>query len=72
VSVYLMGYGLMVFCMEFIRLDSQKIMGSNFSVEHIVAAVLFLAGVIILYDQIHKYRMLLKAQPKNMTTGKNK
>jgi len=71
-SVYLMGYGLMVFCMEFIRLDSQKIFESSFSVEHIVAAVLFLSGLTILWDQIHKYRILMKAQPKNLPTGKSK
>ena len=71
-AVYLMGYGLMVFCMEFIRLDSQKIMGSYFSIEHIVAAVLFLAGLTVLLDQVHKYRLVEKAQPKNLSAGKNK
>ena len=71
-SVYLMGYGLMVFCMEFIRLDSQKILGSGFSVEHIVATVLFLFGLTILLDQIHKYRVVAKAQPKNLPAGKSK
>ena len=71
-AVYLMGYGLMVFCMEFIRLDSQKIMGSYFSIEHIVAAVLFLAGLTVLLDQVHKYRLVEKAQPKNLPAGKNK
>jgi len=71
-AVYLMGYGLMVFCIEFIRLDSQKIIGSPFSIEHIVSAAMFLFGLIILLDQIHKYRLITKAQPKNLTTGKNK
>ena len=71
-AVYLMGYGLMVFCIEFIRLDSQKINGSPFSIEHIVAAAMFLFGLIILLDQIHKYRLITKAQPKNLTTGKSK
>jgi phosphatidylglycerol:prolipoprotein diacylglycerol transferase len=47
-AVYLMGYGVMVFCMEFVRLDSQKILGSSFSIENIVAAVLFLFGLMIL------------------------
>ncbi len=70
ISAYLMGYGLMVFCMEFIRLDSQKILGSGFSVEHIVACVLFLSGLIILCDQVHKNRVLMKAQPKNLPTAK--
>lgn len=71
-SIYLMGYGLMVFCMEFIRLDSQKIIGSPFSIEHIVAAAMFLFGLIILLDQIHKYRLITKAQPKNLPAGKSK
>ena len=71
-AVYLMGYGLMVFCIEFIRLDSQKIIGSPFSIEHIVSAAMFLFGLIILLDQIHKYRLITKAQPKNLTSGKNK
>ena len=71
-SVYLMGYGLMVFGMEFIRLDSQKIMGSSFSLEHMVAAVMFFFGLIILIDQIHKYRIMEKAQPKNIPANKSK
>lgn len=71
-SVYLIGYGIGVFAIEFIRLDSQKILGSIFSVEHIVAAVLFLAGFIILIDQIHKYRVVSKAQPKNISSSRSK
>ncbi|MBQ8632666.1 MAG: prolipoprotein diacylglyceryl transferase [Lachnospiraceae bacterium] len=71
-AVYLMGYGLMVFCIEFIRLDSQKIIGSPFSIEHIVAVAMFLFGLFILLDQIHKYRLLTKAQPKNLPAGKSK
>ena len=71
-SVYLMVYGLMVFCMEFIRLDSQKISGSPFSIEHIVAAAMFLSGLSIFADQVHKYRIIIKAQPKNLNTSKNK
>lgn len=69
-ALYLMGYGVMVFCMEFIRLDSQKIMGSRFSIEHIVASVLIFAGGSILISQWKKYRIVQKAQPKNMTVGK--
>ena len=69
-SVYLMGYGAMIFGMEFIRLDSQKIVGSPFSVEHIVAAVLFLSGLTVFADQINKYRISVKAQPKNLNAGK--
>jgi len=71
-SVYLMGYGIMVFCMEFIRLDSQKIIDSPFSIEHIVAAALFVFGLTILLDQVHKYRLVMKAMPKNLTAGKSK
>ena len=71
-SIYLMGYGLMVFCMEFIRLDSQKIVGSPFSIEHIVAVAMFIFGLVILLDQIHKYRLITKAQPKKLPVGKNK
>ena len=69
-SVYLCGYGSMIFAMEFIRLDSQKIMGSRFSIEHIIAIGLILAGGIIFADQVNKYRMVRKAQPKNINTGK--
>ncbi len=69
-SVYLLGYGLMVFGMEFIRLDSQKIMGSRFSIEHMIAAVLILTGSIIFAEQIKKYRMMRKAQPKNLSSSK--
>ena len=69
-SLYLMGYGLMVFCMEFIRLDSQKIMGSSFSIEHIVSGALFLTGAMIFVDQARKYHVIKKAQPKNLNPGK--
>lgn len=69
-SVYLIGYGIMVFCMEFIRLDSQKIMGSRFSIEHIVAVTLVLAGLTIFTDQLKKYCSARKAQPKNLNVGK--
>lgn len=69
-SLYLIGYGLMVFCMEFIRLDSQKIMGSSFSIEHIMSGVLFLVGVMIFIDQARKYHIMKKAQPKNLNSGK--
>ena len=71
-SIYLMGYGIGVFCMEFIRLDSQKILGSSFSIEHIVAAVLFLFGLIVLLDRIHKYQVTAKAQPKMLPSKKTK
>ena len=69
-GVYLIGYGLMVFCMEFIRLDSQKIMGSRFSIEHIVAMGLVLLGAGIITDQLKKYWVIRKAQPKNLPVGK--
>ena len=69
-GVYLIGYGLMVFCMEFIRLDSQKIMGSRFSIEHIVAMGLVLLGAGIITDQLKKYWVIRKAQPKNLLVGK--
>lgn len=69
-AAYLIGYGLMVFSMEFIRLDSQKIMGSGFSIEHIISACLVLSGVLLLSDQIRKYNITRKAQPKNLPTGK--
>lgn len=69
-ALYLIGYGSMVFCMEFIRLDSQKIMGSRFSIDHIVASGLILTGGIILLDRLKKYRMIRKAQPKNFNANK--
>ncbi len=70
ISIYLIGYGMMLFCMEFIRLDSQKIMESRFSIEHIIAAVLVLVGMFILTDQLKKYWLARKAQPKNLSVGK--
>jgi len=63
-------YGLMIFGIEFIRLDSQKILGTRFSIEHIVAAVLIAAGMLILTDRIKKYRELQKTKPKSLNVGK--
>lgn len=69
-SVYLVCFGVMIFGMEFIRLDSQKIMGSRFSIEHIMAVVLAVTGMLIFTDRISKYRAEQKAQPKNLNVGK--
>ena len=71
-SIYLMGYGIGVFFIEFIRLDSLKILGSSFSIEHIVAAVVFTFGLIIFIDRIHRYRVTTKAQPKMLPSNKSK
>lgn len=70
--VYLIVYGGMVFGMEFIRLDSQKIMGSRFSIEHFVAIILVFFGGMLLSDQVKRYRMMKKAQPKNLVINKKK
>lgn len=70
ISVYLIGYGSMIFAMEFIRLDSQKIMGSAFSIEHIIAVILVLLGAAILTEQLKQYWQIQKAQPKNLPVGK--
>lgn len=64
-AIYLMVYGGISFGLEFIRLDSQKLMGSGVSIEHVVAAGLVLTGGAILADQLNKYRIAQKAQPKN-------
>lgn len=69
-AIYLMVYGGITFALEFIRLDSQKLLGTGFSIEHIVAVILFLTGVAILADQLKKYRMIQKAQPKNFNSLK--
>ena len=71
-SMYLMIYGGMMFGMEFIRLDSMKIMGSRFSIEHIFAGVCILFGILLWNDQLKKYRQIKKAQPKNLTVNKKK
>ena len=67
--VYLIVYGGMVFGMEFIRLDSQKIMGSRFSIEHFVAIILVFFGGMLLSDQVKQYRMMKKTQPKNLVVN---
>jgi len=69
-SLYLIIYGIIEFGVEFIRLDSQKIMGSMFSLEHIVSAGLLILGCMILSDQLIKYRTIRKAQPKHFNIGK--
>lgn len=69
-SIYLIGYGVMLFFMEFIRLDSMKMMNTSFSLEHIGAAILMILGVYILIDQTTKNRAAKKAQPKKMKSAK--
>lgn len=65
VSGYLIVYGSITFGLEFVRLDSQKLLGSRVSIEHVVAIGLILTGIAILAEQINKYRNTQKAQPKN-------
>lgn len=69
-SVYLIGYGAILFGIEFIRLDSQRILESSFSMEHFSSAFLVIFGITILINQIRKNRMLVKAQPKKLFSGK--
>ena len=69
-AIYLMVYGGITFALEFIRLDSQKLLGTVISMEHIAAGVLILAGGAILADQLNKYRIAQKAQPKNFNSAK--
>lgn len=69
-SIYLIGYGVMLFFMEFIRLDSMKLMDTCFSLEHINAVILIAVGAFILTGQIRKNRAVQKAQPKKMKTLK--
>ncbi len=71
-SIYLIVYGSITFGLEFIRLDSQKLLGSRLSIEHIVSIGLILSGIAILTDQINKYRIMQKAQPKNLTAKSRK
>lgn len=70
VGLYLIVYGVMVFCMEFIRLDSQKIMGSRFSIEHMMALGLILIGLAVLAKQLKNNYVIHKAQPKNLSASK--
>ncbi len=71
-SIYLIGYGTMLFFMEFIRLDSMLLLDSCFSLEHVGALLLIVGGIFILTDQITKNSAAKKAKPKKMKTGKNK
>lgn len=69
-AIYLMLYGGITFAMEFIRLDSQRLMGTVISIEHIAAVALVFLGVVILADQLNKQRIVQKAQPKNFNSTK--
>lgn len=67
-AIYLIAYGTVDFALEFIRLDSLKLMKSIFSVEHIISAVIILFGIALLVDQLIRYHALRKAQPKNFNS----
>lgn len=64
-AVYLIVYGGIRFGLEFIRLDSMRIVGSPVSIEHIVSLVFIVFGLKILIDQVKKHRIIQKERPKN-------
>lgn len=65
-SVYLIAYGAIRFGLEFIRLDSVRIIGSPVSIVHFVALALCLFGAAILIDRMKKHRIIKKERPKNL------
>lgn len=69
-SVYLMGYGALRFGLEFIRMDSVRMIGNRISLEHLVAAGLFLCGAAILTDRVKQDRITKKERPKNFSFAK--
>lgn len=69
-SLYLMGYGIIRFGLEFIRMDSVRMIGKQISLEHLVAAGLFLCGAAVLTDRVKKDRTTKKERPKNLSIVK--
>ncbi len=65
-SAYLMGYGAIRFALEFIRMDSMRMIGNWISLEHLVAAGLFLCGAVIMTEQVKKVKITKKERPKNL------
>lgn len=66
-SIYLIGYGAIRFGLEFIRMDSIRMIGNRISLEHLVAIGLCLYGATILTDQLKKDRIAKKERPKNLS-----
>ena len=54
------------FGLEFIRLDSMRMIGRRISLEHFMAVALLLFGLMILTEQLKKYRITVKERPKNL------
>lgn len=64
-AFYLIGYGIIRFVTEFVRLDSVRIIGGVFSLEHLFAIVIILFGIWILLDCLRRQRTERKNLPKH-------
>ena len=63
-SVYLVGYGGMLFWTEYLRLNSVRIIGNALSMEHLMAISTTLFGVFVFFDCIKRQQIELKKLPK--------
>jgi len=64
-AFYLIGYGMIRFATEFIRLDSVRAIGGVLSLEHLVALLIAGFGVWVLIDCLKRQRTELKNLPKH-------
>ena len=67
-SVYLTCYGVIRFMIEFIRLDSMRMIGNVISPEHIACLVLAMFGTMIFTNRVMVHKLSRKERPKNFFT----
>ena len=64
-AIYLVEYGVMRFYIEFLRLNSVRVIGNFLSLEHLLALSTALFGIYVLYDCTRRQHTELKNLPKH-------
>lgn len=64
-AIYLVEYGVMRFYIEFLRLNSVRVVGDFLSLEHLMSLSTALFGIYVLYDCMKRQRTELKNLPKH-------
>lgn len=64
-GIYMILYGGINFCMEFILLDSVKLLGLPLSLEQIASLCFIICGISLVLHQSMKHRLKINARPKN-------
>lgn len=69
-GIYMIIYGIISFCLDFILLDSVKLFGLPISLEQIASLCLIICGGVLIGSQIKSHLIKQNARPKNFNWNK--